>query len=226
MTPPSSLWPSDPKEPSVRRTAAAPEPPVRVATDLAYMSMEVSSSMRSIMMSLISRAVSQEVTSPARDLAEFDLVGDFEDAVEDAEAGVGDVVDGFGAADAEFGGDAAGGGGFEVFAVDAGVDDGADVVGGDVGGGDGFFAGFGGALGQGGVFFPPAAFADTGEGFELADGHAALFVEGCKAFFEFFGGDDDGGEFVAEGVYLCTGVFHGLRMVSVGLSDLYSILIQ
>ncbi len=47
-------------------TAAAPDPPVSVATDLLNTSMLRASSMVWIITSLISRAVSQETTRPAR----------------------------------------------------------------------------------------------------------------------------------------------------------------
>ena len=48
------------------RTATAPEPPVRVVSAFLKNSMDPSSSMRRIMISLISRAVSQETTRPRR----------------------------------------------------------------------------------------------------------------------------------------------------------------
>ena len=117
------------KEPSVRRTATAPEPPVRVASETAKCSMLRSSSIRAIMMSLISRALSQETTRPALIWPELDPVGHVEDAVQHAEAGVGEVEDRGVAADAEPGGDPAGGGRLELLPADAGVDQNADIVG-------------------------------------------------------------------------------------------------
>ena len=91
-----------PKDPSVSTTATAPEPPVSVASEVLNNSMLRLSSSRSIMMSLISRAVSQETTSPARHLAQFDPIGHVEHAVEDAEAGVADVENRRAGPDAQF----------------------------------------------------------------------------------------------------------------------------
>ena len=51
--------------------------------------------------SLISRAVSHGDDQPGPDLAEFDAVGDVHDAVEHAQAGVAEVVDGRVRVDAE-----------------------------------------------------------------------------------------------------------------------------
>ena len=67
VTPPSSRRRrSVANEPSVSSTATAPEPPVSVASESLNISMLRPRSIRSIMMSLISRAVSHETTSPAR----------------------------------------------------------------------------------------------------------------------------------------------------------------
>ena len=76
------------------------------------------------MMSLISRAVSHGDDQAGADLAQLDPVGDFDDAVEHAQAGVADVVDRGVAADAEIGGDPAGRGRLEVFAADPAIDQG------------------------------------------------------------------------------------------------------
>ena len=61
------------------------------------------------------------------DLAELYAVGYVEHAVLDAQAGVGDVVDGAFRAGAEQGGHGGGGGGLAVLAADAGIDEGAEV---------------------------------------------------------------------------------------------------
>ena len=67
MAPPSSLRPFDAEnEPSVSSTATAPEPPVSVASERLKKSMLWFSSICSITISLISRAVSHATTIPAR----------------------------------------------------------------------------------------------------------------------------------------------------------------
>ena len=98
-----------------------------VASERLKKSMLRSWHIRSIMMSLISRAVSLATTRPARIWPELDPVGDLDDPVEHSEASVADVVDDGVGADAQVGGDPAGRGRLEVFAADAAVDQGADL---------------------------------------------------------------------------------------------------
>ena len=66
-TPPARRWLCElPKLPSVRMIAAAAEPPVMVAMAVLKSAMSRSWSMRSIIVSTISRALSQLTTIPAR----------------------------------------------------------------------------------------------------------------------------------------------------------------
>ena len=115
-------------EPSVSSTATAPEPPVSVASDSLKKSMLWFSSICSITISLISRDVSHDTTMPGADLAELDPVGDLDHAVEHAQAGVADVVDGGLRSDADGRGHATGRGRLEVLATDAAVDQDVDLV--------------------------------------------------------------------------------------------------
>ena len=69
---------------------------------------------------LASRLAGDDQAGP--DLAQLDAVGDVDHAVEHAQAGVADVVDGGGRADAQAGGDVAGSRRLELLAADAGID--------------------------------------------------------------------------------------------------------
>ena len=82
---------------------------------------------RSIMMFTISRALSQETTRPALDLAELDAVGDVEHPVQNTEARIGEVVDGGGGTDADTVSHPAGGGRLEAFPAHAGINEDVDV---------------------------------------------------------------------------------------------------
>jgi len=64
--------------------------------------------------------------NPGSDLTQLDAIGDVHDAVEDAQAGIADVVDRF-RADTQLGGDTAGGGRLEFLAADGGVDQHLDI---------------------------------------------------------------------------------------------------
>ena len=68
------------------------------------------------------------------DLPQFDAVGHIQDTIEHTKTGVGEVKHGGLAPDAESGGHAAGRGRFELLPADAGIDQGADLIGGDAGG--------------------------------------------------------------------------------------------
>src|SRR5262249_59553654 len=100
-------------------------------------------------------------------LAQLDLVGDVDDAVQDAEAGVGYVVDERAGTHSESGGDVAGGRRLELLATDAGVNEDVDVARLHVGGGEGLAGGGDGAVGERVALLPPPAFCYAGHRFEL-----------------------------------------------------------
>ena len=91
-------------EPSVTSTATAPEPPVSVASEsLKHLHAPFAGSIRSIIdvVDLAGRLAGDDQAGP--DLAQLDPVGDLDHAVEHAQAGVADVVDGRVGADAQIG---------------------------------------------------------------------------------------------------------------------------
>ncbi len=132
-------------------------------------------------MSLISRAVSHETTSPRAGLAQLDPVGDVDHAVEHAEAGVADVVDRRLGADAEIRSDPASGGRLEQFAADTRVDHDVEVVGTHVRCASAWRAAAVAPSESAIARIPPPALGDAGERFELAFREVERVVQPLQA---------------------------------------------
>ena len=107
-------------------------------------------------------------------------------------------------------GDPTGGGGLEAFAADAGVDESPQVLDWHAGLVEGFFGGPGGSFGQGLAFFPPAAFANAGEGLQLSGRDAEAFESGCDPCLQLIAGDNDRSQFTGEGIEADALVAHEL----------------
>ena len=121
------------------------------------------------------------------DLTELDPVGDVENTVEHAQAGVAEVVDGGIRADAQVGSDAAGGGRLELLAADAGVNERVDVAGRHARVAQRLVGGRYRPLRNGKARIPPAPFHDARERFQLAFRDAQRLVHRPQPLFQLLG---------------------------------------
>jgi hypothetical protein len=123
------------------------------------------------------------------DLPELDAVGNFDHAVEHAEAGVAEVVNVSAAAQAvthfaQLPGDMAGGGRFEVLAANPGVDQSPDFSGLHAAGRQRLLGGQGRSAGDRVARLPESALSDARHRFELAGLDAQSSVERGEAFLD------------------------------------------
>jgi len=143
-------------------------------------------------------------------LPQLNPVGDIENTVENTETGVGEIINRGIPSDTEGGCNLAGRGRLEMLAADSCINYCTDVLRGNIALLKRLFSGSNSTVLNRCIRFPPASFADTGQGLKLPRRNMQSFVGRLQAAFQLGRGDHDRGQLVTDRFNVNTGISHQL----------------